>query len=228
MNKTKNCTVMKKTKITLLLLMQFALITVWGQDKQSKSFPKHEFRLSIGSVTDDYYRPNYYSSYYGYYNSVNSLNPYYPTTYSDDKKTFGVIGLGYFYNFTKRLAVGGTLSYSTFNKNFYNRITDAKSGNSKEYNLGVTPSVRYSWLAKPRFKMYSGVGASLNMNVFKEKQDEYFGNNKTLSRDSQTSTELVLQITPLGMSFGGKVFGFWEVNLGGRTGLFTAGAGYRF
>ena len=84
--------------------------------------------------------------------------------------------------------------------------------------------IRYSWLSKEKFRLYSGIGWSFYWDITHYKMDSKSGSSK----NNNTSFDSELMLTPIGFSFGKKVFVFGEVNLGGRTGNFVGGVGYRF
>lgn len=225
---------MKRIYLFTLLLCAFSSGII-AQKKEFFKDNKHELRLSYGSVNDDsYYDQFYYMQSYGYY----SGGGYYPgyggyydsdylgaATYSGATKTTGVFGANYFYNMSDlRFSFGGALSYSGYNTDFYNRLDDSKAGYKKGHNIAFTPMIRYSWLSREKFRLYSGIGWSFYWDITRYKMDSKSGSSK----NNNTSFGSELMLTPIGFSFGKKVFVFGEVNLGGRTGNFVGGVGYRF
>ncbi len=218
---------------TLLLCVFFAGAT--AQKKEFFKEKKHELRLSYGSVNDNsyydrfFYYNGYYNSYYGYlYGGWYSGNNYQEaSTYQGATKTTGVFNGSYFYNMSNlRFSFGGTLSYSGYNTDFYNRVDDTKTGYLKGHNFAFTPVIRYSWLSKEKFRLYSGIGWSFYWDIIRYKMDTNKGTQTT--KCSDTTFDNAFMITPIGFSFGKEIFVFGEANLGGRTGNFVGGVGYRF
>lgn len=228
---------MRKLCLLMALLCPFCIATM-AQRKDFFKDKKHELRLSIGSVNDDGYHGYYgyyggygYYGYYGYnsqYGYGYGYGDYYGAAiYSGPTKTMGVLGLSYFYHLPDtRFSFGTTLSYNGFNTNYYQRSDGSKIGHFKEYNLAFTPSVRYAWIAKDWFQFYSGVGVSLYFNV--ARQNVNTKNTASSYNFNNTFFEQNIQVTPIGFSVGKTIFAFGEVNLGGRTGTFVGGIGYRF
>lgn len=223
---------MKKLCLLTALLCTFC-VSITAQRKDFFKDKKHELRLSLGSVNDDgYHSSRYYVPYgygYMYYGGYGWYGGdyYEAANYMGATKTLGVIGLSYFYHLPNtRFSFGSTFSYNGYNTNFYQRSDNAKVGHFKEYNLGFTPSVRYAWIAKDWFQLYSGVGVSLYFNSTRYKLEMNEGKKSYESKN--TSFEQNIQITPIGFSVGKTFFAFGEANIGGRTGTFVGGIGYRF
>lgn len=208
-------------------LLGLVSIGAMAQTKEYFKDKKHEFRFSYGSVNQD----SYYDSFdlwssldrLGTKNNPDGISDYYRRSglYTSGLKTTGVLGLSYFYNLSKiRFSFGGTLSYAGYSASIHNRITDAKEGRIKGHTLAITPTVRYAWISKSWFRLYSGVGLSLYLDVERSK----------LSHEKINNSEFygLFQLTPIGFSVGKDLFVFGEANLGGCTGNFVGGVGYRF
>ncbi len=225
-------------------IVLFLCLSCMGLTAQTKEYfkeKKHELRLSFGSVNEDNYYDNFYnwsgryyggygaSGFYGGYNfnRYSLWSSYYDAAcYSGPTKTTGVFGLSYFYNLSKiRFSFGGTFAYAGYNSDIRNRITDAKEGFVKGHSFSFTPTVRYAWLSKKWFRLYSGVGLSLVVDKTNYKQHSAPG---ATVRTYGSEFYGAFQLTPIGFSVGKDWFAFGEVNLGGRTGTFTGGVGYRF
>lgn len=230
---------MKRTFI--LLLCSLATLALSAQKADYYKEKRHEIRLSGGSVNDNYYHYDnymYYSSYYGGYGNYGGFGGFYGNygqsgNYQDlaiksgDKKTSGAYALTYFYHapwINGRFSFGASVAYSHFSRDYTHRLQGHKVGDSKEYNLAVTPLIRYSWLAKTYLQLYSGVGVSLFYNDYKLN----INNGEIINRRSENGLEASFMVTPIGISAGRRVFGFSEINIGGRMGEFVAGVGYRF
>lgn len=210
----------------------FLALSITGQTKDFFKNKRHELRLSWGNVYESYYHKtflpnNAYNSWFSLTNSYTTSDYEWSSVYLGPKKTTGAISASYFHHpfwINGRFAIGTSISLSRFSEDIKLRLTGANMGNIKEYNLAFTPSVRYAWIAKPIFHIYSGIGISLYFNDYKAKIRLRQTNGDLKDTDFRTS----LQVTPLGFSIGKKVFIFGETNLGGRTGLFVTGGGYRF
>jgi len=225
---------MKRFYLFTVLLCAF----LGGATAQTKEFfkdKKHELRLSYGSVNQDsYYDRLYYGSGYGYgyyhgnyYFSFDSyFNPD-ASVYKGATKTTGVFNASYLYNMSGLgFSFGGTASYSGYNTDFYNRVTDRKVGSIKMHNIAITPMIRYSWISKEKFRLYSGIGWSFYWDIIHSELG--IGDRFDGSKINETKFDTEFMVTPIGFSFGKEIFAFGEFNLGGRTGNFVGGVGYRF
>lgn len=219
-------------KIIFCSIFLFSVLSMVGQTKEYFQDKRHELRLSWGNVYSDYYHRTYlpnnaYNSWFNTTNSYTTSEYEWSMAHLGPQKTTGTISAGYFYHpswINGRFTVGTSISYSGFSEDIKSSLTSATMGNIKEYNLAFTPSVRYAWIAKPVFQLYSGIGISLYYNDYKANVEMRLTNEVLKNTDLKTS----FQVTPLGLSIGKDVFVFGEVNLGGRTGLFVTGGGYRF
>lgn len=232
---------MKKNLALLLFLL--ASIALSAQKAEYYKDKRHEVRLSVGSISDDYYHYDnyigsgggywyswgYYSGGYYYPSDATSLDRYLQGGVKPGNKTSaGAYSLSYQYHapwINGRFTLGAALSYSRITRDYKDRFEGSKIGDSKEYNIGITPTIRYSWIAKSMFQFYSGIGVSLNYNNYKldvKKQSQ------TYLAGKDDKFEASFMITPIGFSVGRDIFAFGEVNVGGRMGIFTGGIGYRF
>jgi len=220
---------------TLVLCAFFSGIV--AQKKEFFKEKKHELRLSYGSVNDDNYydRFHIYSGYlYGGYYNYGNYDRLYSNSYISDvsvysgaTKTTGVFSGSYFYNMSSlRFSFGSAVSYSGYNTDFYNRIDDKKRGYLKGHNIAITPIIRYSWISKEKIRLYSGIGWSFYWDISNYKLKPSHGKNSVKHTSTKFSNEFML--TPIGFSYGKELFVFGEINLGGRTGNFVGGVGYRF
>lgn len=223
---------MKRIFLFTVLLCAFT-VALFAQKKEYFKEKKHELRLSYGSVNDSgyydrfRYSNGYYNGYYNYYGYYYNGDFSFPSqsTYHGATKTTGIIGGSYFYNMSGlRFSFGGTLSYSGYNTDYKDRISDKKVGNIKGYNIAFTPTVRYAWISKENLRFYSGIGWSFYYDIAKYK----LNNGTSRYKNTETTFSNQIMVTPVGFSYGKDIFVFGEVNLGGRVGNFVGGVGYRF
>ena len=129
-------------------------------------------------------------------------------SHSDQSGFWGPVGVDYYYHVTPVVGVGAMAS-----------IAGCKWGNDSENKTKyytVMPAVKFNWLRKAHFGMYSGLAAGV-MIV----SDSYKG-------DSKSKAFFMGHVTALGAEFGGQQLrGFTELGFGER-GLFTLGLRYKF
>lgn len=162
----------------------------------------NEISLSYGYVT-----LNHLANSFGVILGAVIVAPLSNETFSDCAST-GLIGLEYMrYINSGRFAFGGLIGYEGIETSFKNKETQAirKAG---ENILTVMPAAKVMWFNRAHVGMYSraGVGASIA-----------FVSGKS------ASCSLALQISPVGVDFGGKaVRGFVEAGFG-TQGIINAG-----
>ncbi len=126
---------------------------------------------------------------------------------SDQNGFWGPVGIEYYYHVSPVVAVGGMFS-----------VAGCKWGNgdntSKYYT--VMPSVKFNWLRKNHFGMYSTLATGI---MHATNEDKGKSDSKTL---------FMGHVTALGAEFGGQQLrGFTELGFGER-GVLTFGIRYKF
>ena len=89
-------------------------------------------------------------------------------------------------------------------------------GWQKSYGIAFYPEYRRIWNPYSKVKVYLSVSAGLGVGFYNNCKREY--------NPGDWSVVPILQFTPVGISFGGKVFGFAEIMegtyiFGGRAGI---------
>ena len=141
---------------------------------------------------------------------------------SGDQSSFwGPIGLEYYYHVSPVVGVGAVAAYAGC------KAEDEKTRKEDltETFITVMPSVKFNWLRKKNFGMYSAVSAgvmfcSISCN----------DNAKAADPDAkdETFSVFMFQATALGAEFGGEQFrGFVEAGVG-EKGIICAGLRYKF
>ena len=138
----------------------------------------------------------------------------------DQSSWWGPVGVEYYHHLTPVVAVGGVAAFAGC------KAIDKKS-NSKDITdtfITVMPSVKFNWLRKKAFGMYSAFSAGVMLISV-----SVDGEAKRLDPDAKDETlaTFMFQATALGLEFGGNVRGFVEAGLG-EKGLLCAGLRYRF
>ncbi|MBO7139943.1 MAG: hypothetical protein J6W19_05150 [Prevotella sp.] len=122
---------------------------------------------------------------------------------------WGPVSLEYFRYVQSRLAIGAVAAVGGCSWENYNNAS------STYYTL--MPAVKYNWLVKSHFGMYSKVAAGITMGV--ESDDD--------NKKDDTLTTFNWQASLLGMEFGGAFRGFVELGLG-EQGIILGGLRYKF
>ena len=139
----------------------------------------------------------------------------------DQSSFWGPVGLEYYYRTSPVVAVGAVAAYAGC------KAEDKKTRQNDltETFITVMPSVKFNWLRKKHFGMYSALSAGM-MFISVSCND----NAKAVDKDAkdETLSTFIFQATALGMDFGGEQFrGFVEAGLG-EKGVLCAGLRYKF
>ena len=133
----------------------------------------------------------------------------------------GPISAEYFYHVKNWLGVGGILAYGENKQDVY--LLGDKDGVSKNTYLTLMPAVKFDWLRKKHFGVYSklAVGATLR----NEKYDSVDASSKD---DSDSELHVNWQVSLLGIEAGGPTIrGFLELGTG-EQGIALIGLRYKF
>ena len=139
----------------------------------------------------------------------------------DQSSFWGPIGLEYYYHVSPVIGVGAVAAYAGC------KAEDEKTGQNDltETYLTVMPSVKFNWLRKKNFGMYSALSAGVMFCSISCNDNAKANDPKA---KDETLTAFIFQATALGAEFGGEQFrGFVEAGLG-EKGLLCAGLRYKF
>ena len=139
----------------------------------------------------------------------------------DQSSFWGPIGVEYYYHVSPVVGLGAVAAYAGC------KAEDKKTHKDdlSETFLTFMPSVKFNWLRKKHFGMYSGLSAGV-MFLSVSAND----NAKASDPDAkdETLTSFMFQATALGVEFGNEAFrGFVEAGLG-EKGEICAGLRYKF
>ena len=121
---------------------------------------------------------------------------------------WGPISLEYFYRPSERLGVGAVAA-----------IGGCKwddSNDAKTVFYTIMPAVKYSWVKKAHFGMYSKAAVGLTVC-----------SDDGVKKEKESSTTVNFQITGIGVEFGGAIRGFAELGMG-EQGIILGGLRYKF
>lgn len=162
---------------------------------------------------------------------------------ADSYHASGAIGAEYFHYFGDHFAVGCDFIFEQSRLDFEQYSGKDTDGNSlyrpgsstSNMFLSLMPGIKYRWLSNPKFGMFSKlcVGGMMcyspSYTTIEKTTDSDTGNvaTDTVIHDATNSFTYSLQLTLLGMEWGGShVRGFTELGLG-MQGLLIAGIRYR-
>ncbi len=130
------------------------------------------------------------------------------------------------YYVNRWLSVGANLSLEYMSDKTYHSETNKDTGETTKiyrgmHSMGVIalmPSVRFNYMTHPACTLYGEAQAGMAAYFF----------DKTCNADADNDLFFSFQVTPIGVTFGRKVFGFAEIGAGWQWIGGQLGIGYRF
>lgn len=162
--------------------------------------------------------------FYGIESASNILSVYssmFAAAAGDQSSFWGPVGVEYYYHVSPVVALGGV-----------GVIAGCKAEDEKTHKddlsekfITIMPSVKFNWLRKKHFGMYSGLSAGV---MFLSLSVNDNAKNVDSGAKDETIASFMFQATALGAEFGGEQFrGFVEAGLG-EKGILCAGLRYKF
>lgn len=202
---------MKKMILLSVALIFSGILTVFGQDKQKNP---------AGAKKD---QVNLYNDVYVSYGTGTVFYFIDHDGFSASNMT-GTFILGFSRSLNPVIAVGFQMSYTKIDRgednNYYGYQNPPTTTNTMTDNLwqGMA-NVRFRYLNKPSFCMYSGIGMGVTMDYY----------NKSLESGSFSGQSLfpAAQLTLLGFRVGRALSAFGEFGVGTNS-IINAGVSYKF
>jgi len=188
---------MKKT----ILMVVAAMMVTLNVNAQNEE-PKNEIGVYYGFASAS----TYVSLLAGSFSAASSIG--------GQGGFWGPIGIEYYHHISPVVSVGAVAS-----------IAGCKWGDTdyfKSQYITVMPSVKFNWLRKEIWGLYSGVSAGIMFVNDKVSPDYKEGKVK-----GGNASSFMFQATALGAEVGGKVRGFLELGFG-EKGFLCAGVRYKF
>ena len=157
--------------------------------------------------------------------SASNLFSFYTTalgaTVGEQGSWMGPIGVEYYYHISPAVAFGAVVEYATCKA----LNTTTQKQDFRETFITVMPSVKFNWLRKTHFGLYSALSAGVMILSVSCGDDVKAADP---SAKDETTPSFIFQATALGAEFGGAAFrGFIEAGVG-EKGLLCAGLRYKF
>lgn len=138
-----------------------------------------------------------------------------------NSKEFGTLGVEYFYHLNNpRVAVGGVLTYAQYGEDV--EYNNKKEGERTRRYISLMPSVKYYYVSKKHFGLYSKLAAGPMLITSKS---EKASNGNT---DSDSKLSIMFQASLLGLEAGSQnVRAFVELGAG-EQGIILGGLKFKF
>ena len=192
----------------ILMTMVAAMLLCGTMNAQDN---KHEFGVSYGTGTTTQFIEGW--------GKIGGIIVTLGNATTDNTKYLGPIAGEYFYRISPVVGVGAIGVYTKMTEDAIFRGN--KVGETSISYVTVMPAVKFNWLRKEYWGMYSKVGAGMTFEKKTEKEIE------TGETKSKTDTFFNMQVTALGVEVGKQFCGFAELGFG-EQGTVLAGIRYKF
>jgi hypothetical protein len=202
---------MKIKCLLAIAAIAFLFIPVQAQDEMET---RHEIGITYGAVPNSVWLDIY----------TDLIGTIFGETY-DNNRYYGPIGLEYYYHTNPLIGVGAVAVFTTNNENaFENNIKT--SHHTKTY-FTFMPSVKFNWLRKKHWGMYSKLAAGATYTHFNFEDCDENG-KKTGEKTTATDLMFNFQASLIGVEAGNQhVRGFAEFGVG-EQGIALVGLRYKF
>lgn len=203
--------------ITALLLV---VLTVAAETKPRKYY-RHEIGVSFGlgvSIDNSFEKYQKHIKEHHYY-----LGEGGGWTHGS---IFLIRNVHYYYNFNRRLAVGGSLSYTSSSAGHSGYVDFHGEGEMKQSSYIIMPEIKWIWTDYRYMRLYMRGGCGLYMQTQRFKSDFY--DSSILKRENRTVWMPAYQISPLGIEIGSNRLCFFTEMGYGLNGILQMGLIFRF
>ena len=202
---------MKIKSLLAIAAIAFLFMPVQAQDEMET---RHEIGITYGAVPNSVWLDIY----------TDLIGTIFGETY-DNNRYYGPIGLEYYYHTNPLIGVGAVAVFTTNNENaFENNIKT--SHHTKTY-FTFMPSVKFNWLRKKHWGMYSKLAAGATYTHFNFEDCDENG-KKTGEKTTATDLMFNFQASLIGVEAGNQhVRGFAEFGVG-EQGIALVGLRYKF
>ena len=199
---------------SLLAILAISIAFCATAQTQEPEETRHEIAISYGTVPNSMW--------------IDILTDVIPAMFGEDYEDYkcvGPIGLEYFYHTSPLIGVGAVAVFATNNEDGY--YDNALSSHINRTYFTFMPSVKFNWLRKKNWGLYSKLALGTTYTHFVNKDYDEQGNK---SEEKITANDLLFnfQVSLLGFEAGGShVRGFLELGMG-EQGVALAGVRYKF
>ncbi|MBR6893160.1 MAG: hypothetical protein IKN15_07985 [Bacteroidaceae bacterium] len=192
----------------ILLMAVVAMMATMNVNAQSDE-PKNEVGIfyGIGSASD----------------IISTYAEVFSYAVGGQSSFWGPIGAEYYYHISPVVGVGAIAEYTSCKVDALNQ----NEACDLTY-ITVMPAVKFNWLRKKSFGMYSGLAAGVmfaSIDPGSSVKGQLDSDGKEIKKE--TATSFMFNATALGVEFGGNFRGFGELGIG-EKGILCFGLRYKF
>jgi len=148
--------------------------------------------------------------------------------YTGPTLTTGALGIGFDYAVSSWFSLSADLAATFLWHDRYEAMDNSVTGRQTGAAIYLLPRAKFMYMNRKKVRLYGSLGAGLVKYVgFKELSYRYTDSDGSV-RFEDNSFKGCCQISPIGVEFGRKTFGFAELGIGSLYAGFQAGIGYKF
>ena len=203
-----------KIKCLIAAVALSAILCIPAQAQNEVEETRHEIGISYGAVPNSIW--------------IDVLADVIPAMFGEThekERYIGPIGVEYYYHTSPLVGVGAVAVLATNNEDAYAKEV-LKSHYIRSY-FTLMPSVKFNWLRKNKWGLYSKVAAGASLASF---NNQDYNETGKLTGEKETSNDVYFnfQASLIGVEAGGQhVRGFAELGIG-EQGIILAGVRYKF
>lgn len=191
-----------KKFILLVAVAMMAVVSVNAQDEQ-----KSEIGVFYGCGSAS--------------NVFSAVSGAFAAAAGDQSSWFGPVGVEYYYHVSPVVGIGAVAAYASCKA----EDEKTKKDDLSERFITIMPSVKFNWLRKKYFGLYSGISAGVM--ILSVSANDNAKASDPEAKD-ETLASFMFQATALGAEFGSETIrGFVEAGVG-EKGVLCAGLRYKF
>lgn len=214
---------MKKRFGIAIIVLTLLAPTLQAQE-QEESYKRHEIGVNAGlfSIAGGVWQG------IGAFDDMARYSSYNSSKTSTALTLYGHYSLHYYYQLLSWMQLGVKATAEPLHIKYYTYEPDRTLGKeSQKLFATFMPSVRFTYINKPKFRLYSGVdlGIRLYSNHYQNYRTEE--DNSAVVESRMWLLGGAINVTPIGLTFGRSLYGLFETNLGYDS-LIKVGIGYRF
>ena len=200
-------------KLSIVFAALLAVVSVHAQEDSDQ--PLHEISVSYGAGVSLIGDGIGNSIFAGIFDSLSGRE------WTNDKQ-FGSLGIEYFYHLpaNPNVAVGGIYTYAQFGQDI--EYKGVKEGERKRTYMTLMPSIKYYYVNRKHFGVYSKLAIGAMLLHFKVEDI------KSGQSDSDNDLRFMCQASLIGTEFGSQNFRFFLEAGVGEQGIVLAGLKLKF
>ena len=217
-------------------------ISTWGRERERRFNrqpvkEKWDVRFTVAGTPE--HATNLFVSGHGWFYGI--VDYYYveprdystsmmSTIYADyygPARTLGAIGIGFDYAVCKWFSLSMDVAVTSFWRERFKAVGNVSKGMEGATAFYLLPRAKFMYMNRRTVRLYASVGAGA---VFYDGYDKltYRYEDSSGVHFVDNSFRACAQLTPIGVEFGRKLFGFAELGAGSLYVGMQAGIGYKF